>query len=155
MLEVPQVQYLAPVEQTLAADHLDDFLGQCQSRNRGFVLFQQGARFQCFEGLGGEQFLQDRAIENSAAADAVGTVPHQVVFEQADKEILEQGSEMGYQIIAGRDQFGDRGRVSLDLLPRPAVVPVAFQPQSLTWDGWNVSWRRFALSVARCHRTSA
>ncbi len=49
MLQVPQVEHFAPVDQPLAADHLDNLLGQRQSGNRGFVLLQQGALLERLE----------------------------------------------------------------------------------------------------------
>src|SRR5215472_16738152 len=85
----------------------------------------------------------------------VGLKPYQVVLEQSQKDVLKQRPEMRNEVLAGFNQLGNSWRAGLDLLPCPPVVAVAFKPQGLVRNSWNVNRFRLAFFAARCHRASA
>src|SRR5271154_7412153 len=129
MLEIPQIEHLISVEQFFGAQCLEHLLGQDQRGDRGLVLFEQSPLFQGGEYWRRDERLQQRTVQDRAAADFIWFVPDQVVFEQREEKIFEECAEVRDQAFAGLGKIAYSCRTCDNLTPCPAVVAVIFQPQ--------------------------
>jgi hypothetical protein len=134
MLQIPQIEHFAPVDQLLRAHQLQHLLAQHQRRDYRLVLFQQRARLEHLEARRRDQLFQDRAVEYGAAAHRVGLDPHQVVFEKAEEKVVQERPEIRHQPLARLDQFADRRRGQPEFRPCPPVVAVALDPRRIVGD---------------------
>ena len=153
MREVPQIEHVLAIDDALAAHHLEDLLAEHDRRDGGFIFFEQGAVLERLEGVRGHQLVENRAIEDGGAADRIRLLKNQVVFEQREKQVLQERIEMRDQLAARFGQFGERGCAGANLVPGAAIVAVAFEPRDRVGDRGDVKLARlYGFGFAR-HRT--
>ena len=131
MLQVPQVEHLAPVDQLLRAHHLEYLLAQYKRGDYRLFLVQQGAGLENLKAGRRHQLVENLVVQRGAAADVVGLEPDQVVLEEAEEEVLQKCAEMGHQLLAGLDQLANSWRRESELAPGSPVVSVAFEPRGV------------------------
>ncbi len=129
MMQVPEIEQFATVEQPLRAHQLERLFGEREGGYRGLVLLEQRAALERLEGGRRDEAIEDGVIENRAFAHRVGLEPDQVVLEEREEQVAEQRVEMRHEAAAGLDQLADRGRAQPDIAPGAAIVAVAFDPR--------------------------
>ncbi len=129
MMQVPQIEQFAAIEEALGAHQLERLFGQREGGYRSLVLLEQRAALERLEGGRRDESIENGVIENRAFAHRVGFEPDQIVLEQCEKQVAQQRVEMRYEAAAGFDQLADRWRAKADIAPGAAVVAVAFDPR--------------------------
>src|SRR5882672_1177173 len=105
MLQIPQVEQFAAVEQSLRTHQLERLFGEREGGYRGFVLLEQRAALERLEGGRRDEAIKDGVIEDCAFAHGVGLEPDKVVLEQREEQVAEQRVEMRHEAAAGLDQI--------------------------------------------------
>ena len=87
MMQVPQIEQFAAVEEALGAHQLERLFGQRECGYRGLVLLEQRAALERLEGGRRDESIENGVIEDRAFAHRVGFEPDQVVLEQREEQI--------------------------------------------------------------------